>query len=75
MTQAPLGKADIECLLALAGRRPDSTSDCVPAVLQRLTSLGLIEQTRSGWLPLETRRAGYRLTAAGWRTLEQLHGG
>ena len=75
MTQTPLGKADTECLLALAGRRPDSTSDCVPAVLQRLTSLGLIEQTRSGWLPLETRHSGYQLTLAGWRMLDRLHGG
>ncbi len=34
-------------------------------VLQRLLSLGLIEQVQQLWLPLEMKRTTYRITPAG----------
>jgi hypothetical protein len=66
-----LNASELDCLKSIANEQPNTTPPCAEHILQRLVSLGLIEQTTNNWLPLEMMRVTYRLTTAGSTYLSQ----
>ena len=56
---------DLACLEALTAAQPSTLMPCAAEVLQRLSSLGLIEQVPAQWLPLPITNNSYRLTSKG----------
>ena len=56
---------DQACLEALAATQPSTPMPCAAEVLQRLSSLGMIEPVPAQWLPLPIASNSYRLTPKG----------
>ncbi|MBU1191660.1 MAG: hypothetical protein KKA36_01100 [Gammaproteobacteria bacterium] len=65
-----LNNAELDCLRKIAGGYSDVISPCADNVLNRLLSLGLIEQHPKIWLPLEMMRATYHVTRIGRKYLD-----
>lgn len=64
-----LNKFELDCLRMIASELSGELLPCAYDVIQRLESLGLVERVPGVWLPLEMKRTGYRITAAGREVL------
>ena len=64
-------ETELNCLRRVAEMQSGIISPCNEHDLQRLVSLGLIEQRSGIWLPLEMLRITYHVTSAGRAYLEE----
>jgi hypothetical protein len=60
-----------ECLAQIGGRASESPRSCDDEALQRLETLGLIEESVNVTVPLPLFRRSFHLTVAGRAALDQ----